>query len=343
MALRKSGRAARIGWGCLFASITLLMGGCGGGGSSSSDGTAASALTFPPLTQAQLASVAQAIQARDLSARDASVVFEDKSPNGYTLRILRHTVNGVPHYGIVTVPTLQAPGKLPVVVELDGWSDGDPPVDVKDKTSTLLPHAFSAIFVVPAFRGRTLRHEGQSWPAGGDVCDAFDGAASDTMALLNALGATEPLADTSRVLARGGSRGGSVALLLGQRDPRVKVVSAGSAPVDFYRQDAAAGYGATYQCQFITGKTPEQSRQAIIASSALHFPMLKSVARVYLDHGVNDDVVPLLNATEMNRRLMADGVAVDLMTHHGTGHDLGQSQAYFQRRNAIFDAFVYQR
>ena len=46
------------------------------------------------------------------------------------------------------------------------------------------------------------------------------------------------------------------------------LVSAGSAPVDFYRADAAAAYGKLYQCQFFTGKTAEQSRNAMIAASA---------------------------------------------------------------------------
>ena len=342
MASRKSGRAAWRLAAVLSASIALLMGGCGGGGSSSSGGTEAAGLTFPPLTQPQLSAVAQAIQSRDLSARDASVVFEETSANGYALRIVRHTVNGVPHYGVVTIPAIRPAGKLPVVVDLDGWADGNPPLDVDRKASFLLPQAYSAIFVVPAFRGRTVRHAGQSWTAGGDICDAFDGAATDTMALLNVLAATEPLADMSRVLVRGGSRGGSVALLLGQRDPRVKLVSAGAAPVDFYRQDAATGYGETYRCQFITGKTAEQSREAIIASSALHFPMLKSVVKVYLDHGAIDEIVPLLNATEMNRRLVSDGVDVDFVTHAG-GHDLEQIRAYVERRNVIFNSFLVMR
>ena len=79
---------------------------------------------------------------------------------------------------------------------------------------------------------------------------------------MNVVEANVPQADFSRLMARGGSRGGNVALLLAVRDPRVTVVSAASAPTDFYRADVAAHYSRQYQCQFIEGKTVEESRRA---------------------------------------------------------------------------------
>ncbi len=280
------------------------------------------------------------IKARDLSPRNAAVVYEDTSNGLYVVRILRHSVNGVDHYGAVTIPTAHASAKLPVVVELDGLDESNPPLDLARRIAGLGAHPWSAIVVFPAYRGRTIQYAGRSWTAGGNFCDAFDGASDDTQALLNVLEATEPVADVSRLLVRGGSRGGSVALLLGQRDARVQIVSAGSAPVDFYRADVAAAYGNIYQCQFLTGKSTEQSRQAMIAASAYHFPMLRSVSKVYLDHGELDSVVPVLNATEMNKRLMADGVKTDLFIHSGAGHDLGQVTAYRTRGEAMFNAFI---
>ncbi|RZJ11772.1 MAG: hypothetical protein EOP39_05490 [Rubrivivax sp.] len=318
--------------------LVATLAACGGGGSSTPP-TQTAAFDFSQPASAEVPAIAQAIKARDLAARNVSVVFEDTSESAFVLRIFQHTVNGVPHYGAVTIPTFYGK-KLPVVVELDGLADDNPPLDVARKLRGLGSQLQSAIFVQPAFRGRSLQYAGRSWTAGGDFCDAFDGATDDTMALLNVLQASEPAADMSRVLVRGGSRGGSVALLLGQRDARVTRVAAGSAPVDFYRADAAAGYGAFYQCQFIKGKTPNQSRQAMISASALHFPMLKSVTKVYLDHGGADDTVPLQNAIEMNKRLLADGVSVDFVTYSGAGHDLGAVAAYRDRQSAIFNAFV---
>lgn len=325
----------------LALALVLGLGGCGGGGGSSSGATAAtSSFEFAPATTAQITAVAQAIKARDLSPRNAAVAYEDSSNSTYVLRIIRHSVNGVDHYGAVTIPTVRYAAKLPVVVELDGMDEDNPPLDLARKLTGLGVQTRDAIVVMPAFRGRTLQFAGRSWTAGGDFCDGFDGAADDTMALLNVLEATEPAADVSRLLVRGGSRGGSVALLLGQRDARVRVVSAGSAPVDFYRADAAAAYGKLYQCQFFTGKTAEQSRNAMIAASAFHFPMLRSVSAVYLVHGGADATVPVLNATEMNKRLLADGVKVDLVIYSGAGHDLGQVAAYRALQDSIFYAFI---
>lgn len=321
--------------------LALGLSGCGGGGSSSSAASAApSGLEFAPPTQAQIAAVAQTIKARDLAARNVSVVHEDTSNGLYTLRVIRHTVNGVEHYGAVTVPTVRYSAKLPVVVELDGWPDDTPPLDVAAVLRWQRGQPRDAIFVMPAFRGRAIAFAGRTWKSGGDVCDAFDGAADDAMALVSALQSIEPQADTSRLLVRGGSRGGGVALLLGQRDARVQVVQAEAAPVDFYRADAAAAYGDTFKCQFFNGKTVEQSRQAMIAASALHFPMLPSVSKVYLEHGSADPIVPVLNATEMHKRLVADGVKVELTIYNGAGHDLGFSADFLARREAIFYAFI---
>jgi dipeptidyl aminopeptidase/acylaminoacyl peptidase len=326
--------------GAALAAVAVLVSACGGGGSSGSAAQVAS-FDWSPVTPQQVASLTQVIKARDLSARSVSIVYEDASDTFYTVRIVQHTVNGVQHYGAVTVPKVPGPGKLAVVADLDGLEDNNAPLDVSRKLRNLNGQAVSAVFVFPAFRGRALQFGGRTWQAGGDWCDAFDGAADDTMALLNVVATIEPAADVSKLMVRGGSRGGGVSLLLGERDPRVKVVFAGSAPVDFVRQDVAAGYGQMYQCQFFTGKTPEQSRQAMIAASAFHFPMLSSVSKVYLDHGGADPIVPVLNATEMSKRIVADGVKVDLMIYPGAGHDLGQEQAYRDRRDAVFSAFIH--
>ena len=266
--------------------------------------------------------MAQSINARDRSARNVSVVHEDTSDGLHTLRIVRHTVNGVDHYGAITVPTVRVGAKFPVLVELDGWPDDTHPLDVAQVLRWQRGQPRDAIFVMPSFRGRAIQFAGRTWKSGGDVCDAFDGAADDAMALVSAFAKHRA---AGRYLASDGAAAaaGGVALLLGQRDPRVRVVQAEAAPVDFYRADAAAAYGDTYKCQFFNGKTAEQSRQAMIAASALHFPMLPSVSKVYLEHGSADPIVPVLNATEMNKRLVADGANVELTIYNGAGHSLG--------------------
>lgn len=148
-----------------------------------------------------------------------------------------------------------------------------------------------AVFVIPVFRGRTLIYGEMAFEAEGDFCDAYDGAADDSIALLNVTAAEVPQADISRLMVRGVSRGGNVALL-------VAVAVAQSAPTDFYRQEVADHYEAQYRCQFLTGKTEAQSRQRMLASSLLRFPMKPPISRVYIEHGEPDDVVPLWNAAD---------------------------------------------
>ena len=138
---------------------------------------------------------------------------------------------------------------------------------------------------------------------------------------MNVVEANVPQADFSRLMARGGSRGGNIALLLAVRDPRVTVASAASAPTDFYRAEVAARYARQYQCQFIEGKTPEESRRRMLASSPLRFPILRNVNRVYLDQGSADDVVPSWNAEEMAAALRTQSVNLEYHLYPGYGHD----------------------
>jgi dipeptidyl aminopeptidase/acylaminoacyl peptidase len=58
--------------------------------------------------------------------------------------------------------------------------------------------------------------------SGGEHCDGFDGAADDIIAFLNVIEETEDRADVQRTTVRGGSRGATVALLVAERDKRVK-------------------------------------------------------------------------------------------------------------------------
>jgi dipeptidyl aminopeptidase/acylaminoacyl peptidase len=141
-------------------------------------------------------------------------------------------------------------------------------------------------------------------------------------------------------MARGGSRGGNIALLLAVRDPRVTVASAASAPTDFYRADVAAHYTRQYQCQFIDGKTPEESRRRMLASSPLRFPILRNVTRVYLDHGGIDDVVPPWNAEEMAAALRAQAVNLEYHLYPGYGHDLGASPEFQAVQQQIYESFL---
>ena len=327
---------------CLVAGTLLACGGGGGSGDGPQSSGIPPGITYAAPTETQLAAIVQATNARDLSVRGASVVLTDDSSPFYQLRVYRHTVGGRVHYGAVTIPKLATGSSFAVLVEVDGLNQSDASMDVTRWLTRNQVFTARAVVVLPAFRGRTLRVGGASFPSEGDFCDAYDGATDDTIALMNVVEANVPAADFSRVLVRGGSRGGNVALLMGERDSRVKLVDAGSAPVDFYRRSVAELYGGQYSCQFITGKTTEQSVERMLASSPLYFPMRSNVTKVYIDHGEVDPVVPLWNANEMTSRLQARGTPVDLKVHAGAVHDLTLYASYRDRQLAIFDSIAGQ-
>jgi dipeptidyl aminopeptidase/acylaminoacyl peptidase len=68
--------------------------------------------------------------------------------------------------------------------------------------------------------------------------------------------------------------------------------------------------------------------------------MLPNVTRVYIDHGALEDIVPTWNAIEMEARLKAQGVHVDLLMYAGFAHDLSQSQDWHRRQSGIYETFL---
>ena len=322
----------------LFAAVLAgISSGCGGGDSDARN--TGDSFPYSPVTAEQVAQVQALWRSRDLAANGVSVYHEDASGAAYTLRIYEHRVNGRRHYGVVTFPK-NAVVKFPVVLFADGLDQSNPSMDMGRWSQAAQARLGQAVFVVPVFRGRTLIYNGISVAAEGNFCDAYDGAVDDSIALLNVVQAEIPQADFTRVLARGGSRGGNTALLLGERDTRITMVSAGSAPTDFYRKEVATRYRDQYRCQFLEGMTQEQARERMIASSPLLFPTLPNVTRVFIDHGSVDPVVPVWNATEMEAHMKAQGVNVDLRLYEGYGHDLPQAPAWSQRQFEIYETFL---
>ncbi len=319
--------------------LVFQMTGCGSG---STDHTPAdTAFEFSPPTNEQLMEIQALWRSRDLSPRNVLIVHQDDGNATHQLRIYEHTVEGRRHYGAVTIPKSDLPQDYPVVLFADGLDQSNPTMDAGRWAQGAQFRLGQAIFVVPVFRGRTLIYNGLSFTADGDFCDAYDGATDDSIALLNVVEDQIGEADFSRLMVRGGSRGGNIALLLAERDDRVTVASSASGPTDFYRETVAAQYATQYRCQFITGKTPLQSRQRMLASSPLHFPVLPGVARVYIDHGEQDPVVPLWNAAEMAAKLQTQNLQLlHYRAYPGYGHDLGASAEFRAVQTQIYEDFL---
>lgn len=319
----------------LILTALQMLSGCGGG--SEPSGELDPSLSFQPPTQAELQAISAAWAARDLSVRDSIVTLRDTAPGDYDVLIVRHGVGASTHYGAITIPKNAGSQSVPVVVHADGLSQDNPPVNLDVHLQMAGELLRGVVYVIPTFRGRTLVYKGVSYPSDGDSCDAYDGATDDAIALLNVVEDNVAAANMARVMVRGGSRGGTVALLMAVRDARVDIALAIAAPVDFNRLELRARYAEQFRCQFIANKAADQSRNSILASSPLHFPMPPTVQRVFIFHGSTDSVVPLWNATEMALHLDTLSVPVDLEIFEGYGHDdLGSAPDF---RSAQREAF----
>jgi dipeptidyl aminopeptidase/acylaminoacyl peptidase len=161
--------------------------------------------------------------------------------------------------------------------------------------------------------------------------------------------------DPARVGVYGYSRGGGVALIAGQRDPRFKAVLAFAAPTDFFiamgrpgvdwvsRLDEAlrdAGLQPdTRESQFLDWFVRERAalpltelRRRIAAASPLYFA--ERLPPFQIHQGDADQAVPVRNATAVRDRVnpsKAHGVFI----YAGAGHMLDDTTAAATARNFL--------
>lgn len=317
----------------VLAALHALIG-CGGGNEPS--GELDPSLSFAAPSQSELEVITADWQQRDLSVHDSDLVIHDATPGDYEVLIIRHRMGASSHYGAITIPTNAAARSVPVVVHADGLAQDNPPVNLDLHLQMAGELLRGVVYVIPAFRGRTLLYKGVSYPSDGDFCDAYDGATDDAIAMLNVVETSVDAANMERVMVRGGSRGGTIALLMAVRDPRVDIALAIAAPVDFNRLELRARYAEQFRCQFLANRSADQSRRIILASSPVHFPVPATVKKVSIFHGNVDAVVPLWNATEMAAHLDDLGVPVDLHVFEGYGHeDLNSSPEFRSAQRAV--------
>jgi dipeptidyl aminopeptidase/acylaminoacyl peptidase len=221
------------------------------------------------------------------------------------------------------------------------------------------------IYVVPSFRGEVLNFAGATYRSEGDRTNALDGAADDAIALLNVALRTTPEADASRICAFGHSRGGTVALLAGIRDPRVRCVADWAGPTDWFKLMGTEGWTEQelYAEGLRTRATPTETggqsierfllkairgeetlrevRLRMLASSPLYFA--RRLPRVQLHYGVEDPSVPLRNglalASEIKRQT-GSASRLDAHFYTGEGHDTDRIAAPILTREFLAEALM---
>jgi len=290
---------------------------------------------FAKPTSAEIRAVEADWAERDLSPsgiRDettGTVAIGDWTAN---VRIVSHRVHGSRHYGAIIIPKGAATGCCPVIIEAKGVSPTYFPLTLENLSSPPMMGDLRDrfIYVVPTYRGEVLNFNGATYRSEGDRRDALDGATDDTIALLNVVLKTTPQADPERICAFGRSRGGTVALLTGIRDPRVTCVVNWSGPTDWFYLMGTEGWTEqelwaeglrTHATPLETGgqnierflsKALEGSadlaavRHNMIASSPLYFAKRLPLSQNH--YGLEDPSVPSRNGRELIAELRHSGV-----------------------------------
>lgn len=292
----------------------------------------------PSVTEVE--NIMQAWAQRDVNPTDYTIVQEHQLSDGkYKFKLVSYKVAGIKEYGALLIPKTDQ--RLPVRMLLGGFGLGITANSVNvvlDNTSS----AAAFILAIPAFRGQSLdiTLNGSTFTSPlseGSQCDAFDGATDDAIAFLNIIQQTEEKADVNRTSMRGGSRGGTVALLAGIRDKRVKKVVGIVSPTNFVELTAQNEKDPTYQCQFLVGlrnsqSTLAQTRTKLLASSPLYFA--QHLPQTQLHMGLNDKNVPISQAHQLEKQISQLGMSstFQLYTYDKTHTDIATNNPEMSSR-----------
>jgi hypothetical protein len=264
-------------------------------------------------TSAELETIRQEWTKRDLTPSEVAVVqYKEITENGVMLKIISFRARGIKQYAALVIPPFQE--KMPLRIYVNGF-------DVHNTINAInleIEEGFNTspfAFALPSMRGQSLRINVngvvyETPAAEGDHCDAFDGAADDVIALINAVKNSEPGIDVERVSVRGGSRGGTVALLVAERDSRVKAAIDVAGPTNMLDLTAANEDDLTYQCQFLrslveNSVTLAEARKKMLASSPVFFA--GTLPKTQLHLGENDRIVPLTQGYELKDQMSTLG------------------------------------
>jgi fermentation-respiration switch protein FrsA (DUF1100 family) len=283
--------------------------------------------------------------------------------NRFEAALYSFTLNGSPRCGAVLMPPDPADGRLAGLVDI-----GDIRWDYPDRDLTNGPYVARILgdrarefaLIVPCARGMGLRVGQLASAAGGDRRDAWEGAAEDAMAFLTvALSETRHI-DAARVGVYGYSRGGGVALIAGERDPRIKAVLAFAPPTDFFvamgrpgvdwasrlndaSRDASLPVD-TRESQFldwfVRGREAlplTELRRRIAAASPLYFA--ERLPPFQIHQGEADVAVPVRNTTTLRDRVSASA-ARGVFIYAGFPHMLDDTTAAASARDFLVQALI---
>lgn len=299
-------------------------------------------ILFAEPSAMEISRVWQDWKARNLVPTDYKVEQEAVLFSGnFTFKMVSFRLNGIKEYGALLIP--KTAQKVPVRLLIGGFG-----LDVTTNAFNLMSDstagASSYILAIPALRGQSLQLglNGTTYTSPlseGNHCDAFDGATDDVLAFLNVIAATEPNADVDRTAVRGGSRGGTVALLAGIRDSRVKRVVAIAGPTNMLELTSGNSDDPTYRCQFLSGfksgqLSAAQTRTLLIASSPLYFADHLPATQLHM--GLRDWQVPVAQGSALQEKMTGHSGDFQFYIYDRTHEDIARSNPALEERVTAF-------
>lgn len=281
------------------------------------------------------------LRRQDLSPKE--VIKHDSMllSNSNTLYVLSHQVEGLTHFGVIIIPANSEHKKLPVVVFATGGDGMHTEFDFTqdfNHAAAQFPNFLGdgldqeCIVLIPGFRGQQLLVGDKSYQSDGKVSDAFGGATTDALALLNVALETFDQADESRIAIFGGSRGGTVALLAAARDQRIARAIAVAAPTDMKAlyQLYAQQFKLLFFNDLLAGEiSKREAREKFISISPIYFT--DELPLVQLHHDQNDPFVPVSFAENLRDRMTAQGKSVESYFYEEGIHGFWADNAYWDR------------
>lgn len=307
-------------------------------------------------TPAEVEAVLKEWQGRDLSPKSVreelstSVKLGGKS---FTATVLSYLVHGSRAYGVALVPKGKT-GPLPVLLDLKGVSPSYQPLNVPEGLVTpnfLRGDADQFVIFAPGVRGEKVLIGGRTFQCEGDPDDSWDGAADDAIAMLNVGLESIRQADPKRISVCGKSRGGTVAMLVAERDRRINKAVSWSGPAGWIENMPQLGFTQLEQVReglvedspptgiggqslrtFLKGIRKEgwdvaRTRRHLIASSPIYF--LERLPKAQLHYGAEDFIVEAANGVAIEKRLSpARKRRVKVIIEPAGGHDLNPAISF---------------
>lgn len=322
-----------------------------------------------PPTAAELERVNRDWGQKTWAIDNVKIVDTTRVPVGaerFEARLYTFELNGSQRCGAILLPPARSGRPLAGLVDI-----GDIRWDYPDRNLTNGPYVARILgnsardfaLVIPCARGMALRVGDVRVEARGDRRDAWEGVAEDAIAFLTVALSTTPEIDRERLGAYGYSRGGGVALIVGERDPRIKAVLAFAAPTDWFSAMGRPGENwpermetawrdpglepDTRESQFLDWFVRDRdtlsladARRRLIAASPLYF--VEKLPPFQIHQGEDDGPVPARNAIMVRDRVAAND-SQSVFIYSGAGHMLDDTPALRTARAFLIDRLVAPR